>query len=253
MTGAAAIELVGVWKTFGREPVLRGVDLRVEVGETCVVLGKSGSGKTVLLKIVEGLMKADAGLVRVLGEDLSRMDEKTLRRFRLNLGILFQAGALFDGLSVFENVAFPLQEHSPLTREEVKDRVFSLLRRLGLEDAANALPSQLSGGMRKRVAFARAVVTGPKLLLYDEPTAGLDPLTTEYVAEVIREGKRNHVTSLLITHDLPSAFSLADNIALLHEGQLVARGPPDAFRASSHPAVREFLKEWLELRAAMGP
>lgn len=244
------IELVGVYKAFGPQEVLRGVDLVVPEGTTCVLMGVSGSGKTVLMKHVDGLLRPDRGTVRVDGEDLSTLDFLGLDRVRRKLGILFQGGALFDSLTVFDNVAFPLRERAHLPEAEVGERVRRALALVGLEEAEQQFPGELSGGMLKRAAFARAVVLEPSILLYDDPTAGLDPLKTQSVVEVIVTGKqRLHATSLVITPDVATAFQVGDSLALLHEGRIIEQAPPDVFRESRHPAVRAFLHDWLARRA----
>jgi phospholipid/cholesterol/gamma-HCH transport system ATP-binding protein len=248
------IELHDVHKAFGAQEVLRGVDLVVPEGTTCVLMGVSGSGKTVLMKHLDGLLQPDRGTVRVDGEDLSTLDVDGLDRVRRKLGILFQGGALFDSLTVFDNVAFPLRERAHLKEPEVRERVQRALELVGLTDAAQQFPGELSGGMLKRAAFARAVVLEPTVLLYDDPTAGLDPLKTQSVVEVIRTGTRQlHATSLVITPDVATAFDVGDSLALLHEGRIVEQSPPDVFRQSAHPAVRAFLHDWLARRSHRAP
>ncbi|GHG68010.1 ATP-binding cassette domain-containing protein [Comamonas sp. JC664] len=245
-----AIELVNVFKSFGAQQVLRGVNLVVPTGTTCVLLGVSGSGKTVLMKHIDGLLRPDRGTVRVDGEELAWLDAAGLERVRRKLGILFQGGALFDSLTVEDNVSFPLRERLHLVESEVRERVQRVLSLVGLEDAAKLLPGELSGGMLKRAAFARAVVLEPKILLYDDPTAGLDPLRTQSVVDVILTGKhRLQASGLVITPDVASAFQVGDSLALLHEGRIVEHAPPEAFRQSQHPAVQAFLHDWLSRRA----
>lgn len=246
----AAIELVGVHKSFDGQSVLRGVDLVVREGSTCVLLGVSGSGKTVLMKHVDGLLTPDQGQVLVEGEDLARLDAAGLGRVRRKLGILFQGGALFDSLSVEDNVAFPLRERLGLPEREVLSRVRRVLTWVGLEEASALLPAELSGGMLKRAAFARAIVMEPRILLYDDPTAGLDPLKTQSVVEVILTGRQQlNATSLVITPDVATAFQVGDSLALLHEGRIVEHSSPTVFRESQHPTVRAFLHDWLSRRA----
>ncbi len=251
MSTAPLIELRGVKKSFGEAIVLDGIDLDVAEGETFVLLGTSGSGKTVLMKHLEGLLRPDAGTVRVGGHELSAGDPRELDAVRREVGVQFQSGALFDSLSVFDNVAFPLRELRHLKEDEVKARVDELLALLGLTDAQKLLPGPLSGGMRKRVAFARAVALRPRLLLADEPTAGLDPMTTAAVDDaIVLAQKKLGVTAFVITHDLPTAFRIADRVGLLHEGRIIEAAPPEVFRRSAHPAVRRFLKDWLEREEA---
>lgn len=244
------IVLEDVHKAFGSQKVLRGVNLTVERGETVVLMGGSGSGKSVLMKLVIGLLRADGGRVVVDGQDVGQLSAAGLDEHWRKLGILFQGGALFDSMSVYENVAFPLRERLHEHGEEVRRNVERALSIVGLSDAAEQLPGELSGGMRKRVAFARAMVLQPQILLYDEPTAGLDPVTTETVVDVILRGQdRLHATALMITNNLAVAFSLADRIAFLHEGRIVLEGPPEAFRSSQQPEVLAFFHAWLDSHA----
>ena len=245
----ALVTLRQVSKRFGDTEVLKGLDLEISEGETFVLLGGSGSGKTVLMKHLEGLLQPDAGSVIIDGHDLRRPEE--LEVVRREIGVQFQSGALFDSLTVAQNVAFPLRELQHLAPEEIDARVEAMLDLVGPRAAANVLPGELSGGMRKRVAFARAMVLHPKLLLADEPTAGLDPITTETVDDALVAAHRQlRATAFIITHDLPTAFRIADRVGLLFEGKIIEAGPPEQFRASAHPAVRAFLKDWLAREAS---
>ncbi|MCA3015566.1 MAG: ATP-binding cassette domain-containing protein [Myxococcaceae bacterium] len=247
-----AIELRDVHKAFGDLRVLEGVSLAVSPGETFVLLGRSGAGKTVVLKLIEGLLRPDAGQVLLEGHDLSTVKAKELLELRGLLGIQFQSGALFDSMTVFDNVAFPLRERHLLpTAKDIEARVCETLALVGLSEAANELPAALSGGMRTRLAFARAYGVRPRILLCDNPTAGLDPLLTEAVDDALAAGKRSlGATIVLVTNSLPTAFRLGDRLALLHEGRLVEVAPPEAFKRSTHPAVTAFLHDWLERRRA---
>lgn len=243
------VEVEDLHKSFDGQKVLDGVNLRIAEGSTCALMGVSGCGKTVLLKHLVGLLQPDRGRIRIDGRDLRELPAKELQGLRSHMGILFQSGALFDSLTVEENVAFPLREQLHLGREAIAERVAETLRLLGLEDCAQQLPGELSGGMRKRVAFARAIVTRPRLLLYDDPTAGLDPLRTRAVAdEILLARHRLAVTQLAVTADLPTAFRIADEIALMSAGRIVVQAPTEQFRASTDPAVQAFLHEWLQLR-----
>lgn len=245
-----SIEVKDLHKSFGGQPALRGVDLVVPEGTTCVLMGVSGSGKTVLMKHIMGLMRPDKGVVLVEGDEVARMNESALNQMRRKLGILFQANALFDSLNVFDNVAFPLRERTDMPEPEIAKTVNATLEKVGLSHAATRFPGELSGGMQKRVGFARATILQPKILLYDDPTAGLDPLTTAAVNEIITKGKQQlGATSLVITPDVASAFGTADNLALMHEGRVVEYGPPDRFRESQHPEVKAFLRNWLRRRS----
>jgi phospholipid/cholesterol/gamma-HCH transport system ATP-binding protein len=210
-----------------------------------VVLGGSGSGKTVLLKHLVGLLKPDLGEVRVEGEDIVPLTGDALARVRRKFGMVFQGAALFDSLTVYENVAFPLREHTALPEAEIRARVHARLELLGLSNVDSAFPAELSGGMRKRVGLARAVILDPKIVLYDEPTTGLDPLTTDSVDEMIKAARAHlGITSVVISHDIASAFNVADQVCFLHDGRIVESGPPGQLRDSSHPAVRPFLQTW---------
>jgi phospholipid/cholesterol/gamma-HCH transport system ATP-binding protein len=251
MPGAPVIEVRGLSKRFGDVRVLEDLDLVVHEGETFVLLGGSGSGKTVLMKHLEGLLRPDAGTVTVLGRDVGSGDPEALSAVRRQLGVEFQSGALFDSMTVAENVAFPLKELAHLDAAAVRMRVDETLALVGLADARDKLPGELSGGMRKRLAFARAMALRPRLLLADEPTAGLDPLTTDAVDDaIVAAQKALGVTAFIITHDLPTAFRIADRVGLLYEGRIVEASPPAAFRASTHPGVKAFLRDWLALQEA---
>lgn len=242
-----AIELEEVFKSFGGQPVLCGVNLRVAPGTTYALLGRSGAGKTVLLKHAAGLLHPDRGHVRVDGEDLAELSQVGLQRVWRKIGIVFQGGALFDSVTVFDNVAFPLRERTHLGSAEIARQVRRSFHLLDLDGVEAEYPANLSGGMRKRVALARAIVLEPRILLYDDPTAGLDPILSSHVAEALVELRRKlGVTSLVITHDVPVAFQVADLVGLLHQGRIVAEGRPADFRLSQHPAVVAFLHSWLE-------
>ena len=239
------IEVRDLWKSFGGNQVLKGVNLKVWPGTTAVILGGSGSGKTVLMKHIMGLFKPDRGEVIVDGENISRMDRRELSHFRTRMGMVFQSSALFDSLTVFENVAFPLREHTKLSEEEIAAAVKEKLGVVELYGVEQKYPAELSGGMRKRVALARAIVREPKLVLYDEPTTGLDPLTTESVDEMIIGAREKlSVTSVVISHDIGSTFHIADQVAMLHDGRIVEEGPPDKVRNSQEPHTRHFLATW---------
>jgi phospholipid/cholesterol/gamma-HCH transport system ATP-binding protein len=242
-----AIDIVALRKGFGGREVLKGIDLTVPKGTTTVILGGSGSGKSVLMKHMIGLLKPDSGEVRIDGEDIARASGRELDRVRRKFGMVFQNSALFDSMTVGENVAFPLREHLRLPEDEIARRVAEKLALVGLPGVEPRLPNELSGGMRKRVGLARAVILDPEIVLYDEPTTGLDPITTDNVDDMILDAKRAlGVTSVVISHDIGSAFKIADQLAFLYEGVIVACGPPGQVRTSEHPRVREFLRTWFE-------
>ena len=245
------IEVVDLWKSFGDNQVLKGIDLTIPDGTTYVVLGGSGSGKTVLMKHVIGLLRPDRGLVRVNGIEISALAGKPLNDARQMFGMVFQGAALFDSMTVFDNVAFPITEkrvHERLRSDEVRARVVEKLKVVDLgEEVLDRWPAELSGGMRKRVALARALVSDPQVVLYDEPTTGLDPITTDYVDGMILNAKeRLGITSMVISHDIASAFKVADRLAVLYDGHLAAEGTPEEVRRSTHPFVQRFLSLWFK-------
>jgi phospholipid/cholesterol/gamma-HCH transport system ATP-binding protein len=239
------IEVRDLWKSFDGNQVLKGINLQVMPGTTTVILGGSGSGKTVLMKHIMGLFKPDHGQVIVDGQDVTQMDRRELSRFRTRMGMVFQSSALFDSLTVFENVAFPLREHTKLPEEKIAGLVKEKLGVVELYGVEEKFPAELSGGMRKRVALARAIVREPKIVLYDEPTTGLDPLTTESVDEMIIGAREKlGVTSVVISHDIGSTFHIGDHVAMLHDGRIVEEGPPEKLRNSQEPHTQHFLATW---------
>ncbi len=249
----SAIELRGVTKSFHGKPVLRGVDLVIAAGETTVILGGSGSGKSVCMKHMIGLLRADAGEVRVFGRDVTRLSESGWVVVRRDFGMVFQSAALFDSLSVHENVAYPIREHERWEEARIDERVAWCLAAVGLVGAEKLLPAELSGGMRKRVGVARAIALGPKIILYDEPTTGLDPANSRRIAELIQRLQRElGATSVVVTHDLELAFSIADRVALLKDGRIALEGPAAALRGGEHPALREFIEGVELLPVAVG-
>lgn len=245
-TSSPIIEIKDLHKSFGSHKVLTGITLSVPAGSTLVILGGSGSGKTVLMKHMIGLLKPDSGQVIVDGEDIVPMGAEQLEQLRRKFGMVFQAAALFDSMTVYENVSFPLREHrNDLSEEQMRALVREKLSIVGLKNVEEKYPSDLSGGMRKRVGLARAIVLDPKIVLYDEPTTGLDPITTDYVDEMILDAKKQlGVTSVVISHDIASAFKVADNIAFLYQGVIVDQGHPSKLRHSEHPGVKLFLQTW---------
>ena len=237
------IEIEGVWKRLGGRDVLRGVDLSVRRGESVVIIGRSGTGKSVLLKHVVGLLDPDRGVVRVNGMDVPSLSTSDLLTLRRQIGMLFQGGALFDSMSVGENVGLPLREHTPMSESQVELVVHEKLRLVGLEEAEGLRPSSLSGGMKKRAALARALALNPKIMLYDEPTTGLDPITADLINRLIRRlQERLGITSIAVTHDMRSAYHIADRIAMIHEGRIHATGAPAEIQATRDPAVRQFIE-----------
>jgi len=243
--GAPMIDIRNLKKAFSGFEVLKGVSLQMKAGTTTVVLGGSGSGKTVLMKHIMGLFKPDAGDVLVDGENVSTMARKDLNVFRQRMGMVFQNAALFDSMTVGENVAFPLREHTKLGEAEIAAKVKEKLAVVDLHEVEHKFPAELSGGMRKRVGLARAIIRDPKIVLYDEPTTGLDPLTTESVDEmIINARERLGVTSVVISHDIGSAFHIGDHVAMLHFGKIVAQGTAAELRKSEEPHTKQFLATW---------
>lgn len=236
------IEVVGLHKAFGHKQVLRGATLRIERGESVVVIGGSGVGKSVLIKHIIGLLRPDRGKVLVEGQEVAALPEGRLNELRKKFGMLFQGGALFDSMTVGENVGFPLREHTRMSRAEIAAKVGEKLEIVGLDGVEELMPSELSGGMKKRVALARAIAMEPEILLYDEPTTGLDPVMADVINDLIIDMKRRlHITSIAITHDMVSAYKIADRIAMLHDGVIIEEGSPEQIRSSSHPLVRQFV------------
>lgn len=237
------IDVVHLSKSFGKLVVLADVNLSVEDGESLVILGGSGTGKTVLLRCIMGLLKPDSGHVALEGNVIQQMTREQLFEARKQIGMCFQMAALFDSMSVEENVGFSLKRHTSMTPGEIADRVEECLNLVGLKGTQKLRPAELSGGMKRRVGFARAIALKPKILLFDEPTTGLDPVMTDVIGRIIMDLKTElGVTSITITHDLKSAFEIADRIALLFRGQCLAVQEPEAFRVNPHPVIQQFLK-----------
>jgi phospholipid/cholesterol/gamma-HCH transport system ATP-binding protein len=238
----ALIELRNVHKRFGRLVVLNGVTLGIDEGQSLVVIGASGSGKSVMLKHIVGLLKPDHGEVWFDGQRIDEYSEREMDKIRQQFGFLFQMGALFDSLSVEENIAFPLVEHTHKGADEIAKLVQQKLAMVGLDGTQKKMPGELSGGQRKRVALARAVALGPRVILYDEPTTGLDPIRSDVINELILKLKRElNVTSITVTHDMQSAFKVGDRIVMLHEGKLIFDGTPQEIQKSEVPVVRRFV------------
>jgi phospholipid/cholesterol/gamma-HCH transport system ATP-binding protein len=236
-------EMRGVYKSFGPLQVLRGVDLAVQAGESLVILGGSGSGKSVTLKILIGLLRPDRGEVYFHGRRIDNLPERELVQIRRRIGFVFQMGALFDSMSVAENVAFPLREHSDYEEEKIQQIVLEKLRSVGLEDTAGKYPTEISGGQRKRVAIARALATDPEVVFLDEPTTGLDPIRADVMNELVIKLRDDlHVTVVAVTHDMTSAFKIAERMVMLYDGQLIIDGTPEQVRRSTDPRVREFVE-----------
>jgi phospholipid/cholesterol/gamma-HCH transport system ATP-binding protein len=238
----ALFEVRGLKKSFGRNRVLDGLDLDIYDGEVITIIGESGSGKSVLLKAMMGLLEIDGGTIRFDGEEVTGQTEREWVATRQRIGMLFQESALFDSLSVFENVAYALREQTSMTEEEITQRVAETLSLVALPGIEQMAPSDLSGGMRKRVALARAVAVRPSIVFYDEPAEGLDPINVTRVNRLLLGLQQSlNVTSVVVTHNLKAAFAVSDRLALIHDGAVVATGAPESFLESDDPVVREFI------------
>lgn len=237
------LEFIDVTKKFGSKEVLRGVSFKVEDGETLVVVGPSGTGKSVTLKHIVGLLSPTSGEITYHGKSILGLKGKELRQLRGNFGMLFQSGALLAWLTVEQNIALPLIEQRKMKIKDIQAKVDKTIEMLGLEGSEGKYPSEISGGMRKRVGLARAIVTEPKLILYDEPTSGLDPVMSRHIDKLIKDMQEElGVTAIVVTHDLHSAFSIGDRVAMLHEGKIIEIGPPGEFVKSENQFVQEFIK-----------
>ena len=236
------IRLIKVCKSFGKQKVLVDLDLDIPPEKTTVILGQSGSGKSVILKHIIALMNPDSGQILVNGTDITRLNDKELNEIRKNFGMLFQDAALFDSMTVGENVAFPLKEHTHLSQKQIKTIVEEKLMQVGLKDVTQKMPAELSGGMRKRVGLARAIALDPKIILFDEPITGLDPIMSDAIDNlIIQTQQHTKATCVVITHNIESTFKIAHRIAILYEGKIVEYGTPPEIEISAHPFVQRFI------------
>jgi len=237
------IRVVNLHKSFGDKEVLRGVDLEVRQGESTVVIGGSGSGKTVLIKCIIGLIRPDQGEIHVDGVEITSLNERRMNEVRKKFGMLFQGGALFDSLKVWENVGFGLRRRARLSEKEIRRIASEKLKLLGLQNIEDLMPAELSGGMKKRVSLARAIAIEPEILLYDEPTTGIDPVMADAINElIIRMKEKLSVTSIAITHDMKSAYKIGDRIAMLYQGKIIEVGTPDEIKDSPNAIVQQFVQ-----------
>ncbi len=237
------VELKGVCKALGGNPILRGVDLSVAAGQTYCIIGRSGTGKSVTLKHIVGLLEADQGKVSVFGHDVSHVSERIFAEERKKIGYLFQSGALINWMNVLDNVALPLREHERLPNKQISQRVAEKLALVGLSGIEQKMPDELSGGMKKRVGLARALIREPQLVLYDEPTSGLDPVMSSQINELILSlQEKLQVTSIVVTHDMASAYAIAGRIGMLYDGKLIEEGTPEQIQATENPVVRQFIE-----------
>jgi phospholipid/cholesterol/gamma-HCH transport system ATP-binding protein len=236
------IEIKKISKNFNSHQVLNNVDLQIEKGKTTVIIGRSGCGKSVLLKHIVGILKPDSGKIFVDNQDISSLNEKEMKELNLNIGMVFQGGALFDSMTVGENVGFGLIEHKKVEKKELLERIEEALSLVDLSGIENLMPSELSGGMRKRVSLARAICIKPQIILYDEPTTGLDPITADSINELIVSMRdKLKVTSIVVTHDMKSAYRVADAIAMLYQGRIIAQGSSEEIQNTTHPVVHQFV------------
>jgi phospholipid/cholesterol/gamma-HCH transport system ATP-binding protein len=236
------IKITGLKKSFGKEEVLKGLNLTIQDGEITVILGRSGAGKSILLKHIIGLVRPDAGTIFVNGDEITSMTDKELNRVRVNFGMLFQEGALFDSLSVWENVAFPLVERERLPKSEIRTRVAKRIKEVELAGMEDKMPSELSGGMKKRVGLARALVTDPRIVLFDEPTSGLDPITENSITDLIlKTHNTEKITYIIISHNMRFTLAVADKIAMLYKGKIYAEGTPRQFETSKDPLISGYV------------
>lgn len=236
------IEIKEVSKSFNSHKVLDSLSLNIDKGTTCVIIGRSGCGKSVLLKHVVGIVKPDAGKILVDSREVTALNEKGLNELRMKISMVFQGGALFDSLTVAENVGFGLIEHTHIEQKELLERAEESLSLVGLCGIGNLMPAELSGGMKKRVALARAICIKPEIILYDEPTTGLDPITADSINELIKSlHDKLKVTSVVVTHDMKSAYKIADKIAMMYQGKIIAEGIPQEIQNTAHPVVNQFI------------
>lgn len=244
---------MNVEKSFGDQKVLDKLNLTIDEGKITVIIGRSGEGKSVLLKHIIGLLRPDEGEIWVNDKEITHLNVRELNAVRKQFGMLFQEAALFDSMTVGENVAFPLREHTKKNEREITGLVSSLLKDVGLEGVEEKMPSQLSGGMKKRVGLARALALNPKIVLFDEPTTGLDPIMTEAIAELILETqKKFEITAVVISHDIPLTFRIADEVAMLYQGQVIQKAPPEEFSESEVPIIQKFLNAQKLSRPSIG-
>ena len=236
------IEIRNLYKVFGAQMILNNMSLTVRRGETKAIIGRSGVGKSVLLKNIVGLIRPDSGSIKINGTEVTNLNDKDYDRVRMEIGMVFQGGALFDSMNVGENVGFVLNEFMNLDKKTVKDKVHDALGLVGLKDVEDLMPSQLSGGMKKRVSLARVLCMEPHIILYDEPTSEVDPITAAAINHLIIELRdKLKVTSIIVTHDMNSAYQVADSIAMFYKGQVIADGKPEEIKNSKHPVIQQFI------------
>jgi len=237
------IEIINLYRSFNGTPVLKGVSLKIGEGELLALIGRSGIGKSVLLKHVVGLMQPDSGTILINNTDINRLRGIQLTEIRKQFGFLFQGGALFDSMTVYDNVAFPMREKTNLSEAQIKDRVFHELEQMGLKNDWKKFPAELSGGMRKRAALARALVMDPAIMLFDEPTTGLDPIIGQTILDYIQQcHQRLKFTGMIVTHEVPKVFNIVQQVAMIHQGGIIACGSPDELQKLNNPVFEQFIK-----------
>jgi phospholipid/cholesterol/gamma-HCH transport system ATP-binding protein len=241
------IQVIDVHRSFGSQQVLRGINLRVQKGEILAIIGRSGSGKTVLLRLIIGLVRPHRGQILIEEADITQLSGRRLDRVRERFGMLFQGGALFDSMTVFDNVAFPLREKTHLPPSEIAAQVQKMLENVGLGEMGYKFPAELSGGMKKRTALARALVTNPSIILFDEPTTGLDPILVHAIHQLIQETHDTFgYTAVIVSHEIPEVFDIATRVAVIHEGRIIAEGTPEMILKSPDPFIQQFISGSLE-------
>jgi phospholipid/cholesterol/gamma-HCH transport system ATP-binding protein len=241
------IQVIDVHRSFGSQQVLRGINLRVQKGEILAIIGRSGSGKTVLLRLIIGLVRPNRGQILIEGTDITQLSGRRLDRVRERFGMLFQGGALFDSMTVFDNVAFPLREKTNLPPSEIAAQVQKMLENVGLGEMGYKFPAELSGGMKKRTALARALVTNPSSILFDEPTTGLDPILVHAIHQLIQETHDTFgYTAVIVSHEIPEVFEIATRVAVIHEGRIIAEATPEMILKSPDPFIQQFISGSLE-------
>jgi phospholipid/cholesterol/gamma-HCH transport system ATP-binding protein len=241
------IRIIDVHRSFGSQPVLRGITLRVQKGEILAIIGRSGSGKTVLLRLIIGLVRPNRGQILIEETDITQLAGRRLDRVRERFGMLFQGGALFDSMTVFDNVAFPLREKTDLSPAEIAAQAQKMLENVGLGEMGYKFPAELSGGMKKRTALARALITNPAIILFDEPTTGLDPILVRAIHQLIQETHDAFgYTAVIVSHEIPEVFEIATRVAVIHEGRIIAEGTPEMILKSPDPFIQQFISGSLE-------
>jgi len=241
------IQVKDVHRSFGKQQVLRGINLNIQKGEILAIVGRSGSGKTVLLRLLIGLLRPNQGQIIIEDADIASMNSRRLDKIRERFGMLFQGGALFDSMTVFENVAFPLREKTDLSEDEINTQVEHMLVGVGLAEMGYKFPAELSGGMKKRAALARALVTAPSIVLFDEPTTGLDPILVRAIHQLIVDTHHSFgYTAILVSHEIPEVFEIATRVAMIHEGRIIEEGTPEEILKSTDPLIRQFIEGRLD-------